>query len=188
MMDSPTTGVVLVEGLSDQRALEAVASRTGRNLGAEGIEIVAMGGATNIRSFLERFGPPGLNLKLAGMCDVAEEGAFRRALGATGFGRVDSREEMERLGFFVCVEDLEDELIRALGADTVERVIESLGELDQLRTFRKQPAWRARAREQQLRRFFGTHSGRKIQSATALVDALDLARLPHPLAGLLARV
>ena len=41
--------VVLVEGVSDQAALEALARRRGRDLAAEGIEIVSMGGATNGR-------------------------------------------------------------------------------------------------------------------------------------------
>jgi hypothetical protein len=35
---------------------------------------------------------------------------------------------MERLGFFMCVADMEDELIRALGADAVERVLDSPGQ------------------------------------------------------------
>ena len=51
--------VVLVEGISDQLALEALAARRGRNLEAEGISIVPMGGATNIGSFLDLFGPQG---------------------------------------------------------------------------------------------------------------------------------
>ena len=44
-------GVILVEGVSDQMALEALARRRGRNLEAEGISVVPMGGATNIRRF-----------------------------------------------------------------------------------------------------------------------------------------
>jgi hypothetical protein len=95
---------------------------------------------------------------------------------------------MERLGFYVCVADLEDELIRALGAAAVERVIEAQGELSSFRTFQKQPAWRGRTAEEQLRRFIGTHSGRKIQSAASLVGALDLTRVPRPLDGVLASV
>jgi hypothetical protein len=35
---------------------------------------------------------------------------------------------MERHGFFVCTLDLEDELIRALGIEAVERIIEAEGE------------------------------------------------------------
>ena len=95
---------------------------------------------------------------------------------------------MERLGFFVCVADLEDELIRALGAAAVEEVIAGQGELASFRTFQKQPAWQGRAVEEQLRRFFGTHKGRKIRSAPLLVGALDLSRVPRPLDGVLARI
>jgi hypothetical protein len=180
--------VVLVEGVSDQRALEALAARRGRDLATEGISIVAMGGATNIRSFLELFGPQGLGLRLAGLCDAAEEGDFRRALEGASFGSNLTGADMERLGFYVCHADLEDELIRSLGAAAVERVIEGQGDLESFRTFRKQPAWRGRPDEERLRRFLGTRSGRKIQSATALVEALDLSRVPRPLDAVLAHV
>jgi hypothetical protein len=95
---------------------------------------------------------------------------------------------MERLGFYVCVEDLEDELIRALGVEAVERVLESEGELDAFRTFQRQPAWRERSHAEQLRRFFGTYSGRKIRSAPLLVDALDLDDVPRPLDRVLTHV
>ena len=95
---------------------------------------------------------------------------------------------MERLGFYVCVADLEDELIRALGAAAVEELIDAQGELGSFRTFQKQPAWRGRAIEDQLRRFIGTHSGRKIQSGDVLVHALDLTSVPRPLDRVLAHV
>jgi hypothetical protein len=179
---------VLVEGVSDQLALEALARRRGRNLGVEGVSIVSMGGATNIRSCLARYGPHGLDVRLAGLCDAAEEGDFRRGLGRAGLGSNLTRADMERLGFYVCVADLEDELIRSLGAAAVERVIDAHGELELFRTFQRQPQWRARTREEQLRRFFGTHSGRKIQSAALLVEALDLTRVPRPLDAVLAYV
>ena len=63
-------GVILVEGVSDQLALEALARRRGRNLEAEGISIVPMGGATNIRRFLDVYGPHGFGLRLAGLYDA----------------------------------------------------------------------------------------------------------------------
>ena len=180
--------VVLVEGVSDQRALEALAERRGRNLDAERISVVSMGGAQAIGSFLDTFGPRGLDVKLAGLCDVAEEGHFRRGLERAGLGSNLMRGDMERLGFYVCVADLEDELIRSLGAGAVERIIDAQGELGPFRTFQKQPAWRGRTDQQQLRRFMGTHSGRKFQYAPLLVDALDLTRVPRPLDRLLAHV
>jgi hypothetical protein len=183
-----STAVVLVEGVSDQLALLALALRRGRNLAAEGVSIVPMGGAGNIGTFLQRFGPQGFDLNLAGLCDAAEEGDFQRGLERIGLGSDLTRADMERLGFYVCIEDLEDELIRSLGAAAVERVIDDQGELESFRTFQKQPAWRGRTTEEQLRRFLGTHSGRKIRSAALLVDALDLARVPRPLDRVLAHV
>jgi Overcoming lysogenization defect protein-like, TOPRIM domain len=180
--------VVLVEGVSDQLALEALAARRGRDLEAEAISIVPMGGATNIGSFLGRFGPHGLDLRLAGLCDAAEEGDFRRGLERAGLGSDLTRGDMERLGFYVCVADLEDELIRALGAAAVERIIEAQEELGSFRTLQKQPAWRGRTTEAQIRRFLGVHSGRKFQYAPLLVEALDLTRVPRPLDRVLAYV
>jgi hypothetical protein len=180
--------VVLVEGISDQLALEALAERRGRNLVAESISIVPIGGATNIGSFLDRFGPRGFDVRLAGLCDTAEEGAFRRGLERAGFGSDLTRADMESLGFFVCVADLEDELIRSLGAATVEQFVDAQGELGSFRTFQKQPAWRGRTKEEQLRRFIGTYSGRKIRYAPLLVGALDLTQVPRPLDGVLAHV
>ena len=93
---------------------------------------------------------------------------------------------MERLGFFVCVADLEDELIRCLGPDVVEAVVAAQGELRSFRSLQRQPAHLGRPVDQQLRRFLGTRSGRKAAYARALVDALDLERVPRPLDGVLA--
>jgi hypothetical protein len=186
--DEHARAVVLVEGLSDRRALEALAARRGRDLAAEGVSVVPIGGATNIRSALDVFGPRGLDVHLAGLCDAEEEGAFRRALELAGLGHDLTRDGMEDLGFYVCVVDLEDELIRCLGDDAVEGVLEEQGDLVSFRTFQKQPEWRGRTTEEQLRRFLGTGSGRKIRTAALLVGALDLTRVPRPLDRVLAHV
>jgi predicted ATP-dependent endonuclease of OLD family len=180
--------VVLVEGISDQLAVEALARRRGRKLDGEGVAVVPIGGSKGIARFLKRFGPQGLNIKLAGLCDAPEEGDFQRALERAGLGSNLTRADMEELGFYVCVADLEEELIRALGIEAVERVIDARGELESFRSLQRQPAWRGRTTEVQLRRFFGTHKGRKIQSAPLLVDALDLDHVPRPLDGVLAHV
>jgi hypothetical protein len=95
---------------------------------------------------------------------------------------------MERLGFYVCVADLEEELIRALGSAAVEDVLEAQGDLASFRTLQKQPAWRGRSTEEQLRRFMGSGGRRKIRYARFLVEALDLGRMPRPLVRVLARV
>jgi hypothetical protein len=173
--------VVLVEGISDQAALEALAERRGRDLDAEGVSIVPMGGAQAIGGFLERFGPDGLDVGLAGLCDAAEEGEFQRGLERARLGSGLTRADMERLGFYVCVADLEDELIRAYGAAAVERVVEAQGDLGSFRTLQKQPAWQGRTTEEQLRRFMGSGGRRKIRYARLLVEALDLDRVPRPL-------
>lgn len=180
--------VILVEGVSDQAALEALAERRGRVLGAQGIVIVPMGGATNIGRFLDVFGPRGLGVRLAGLCDAAEEGCFRRALERAGLGPGLSRAGLEALGFYVCAADLEEELIRALGAASVERVIQAQGEIRSLRILQQQPAQRGRSPDLLLRRFIGTRSGRKSQYARLLVGALDLDRIPRPLDRVLAHV
>jgi hypothetical protein len=180
--------VVLVEGISDQVAVETLARRRGRNLEAENVSVVPIGGAQAIGRFLDRFGPQGSDVRLAGLCDAAEEGNFRRGLERAGLGFELTRAEMERLGFYVCDADLEEELIRALGADAVERVVDAQGDLGPLRTLQKQPEWRGRPREEQLRRFMGSGGRRKIRYARLLVDALDLAQVPRQLDGVLAHV
>lgn len=181
-------GVVLVEGVSDQRALETLARRRDRDLGADGIAIVPMGGATSISRFLELYGPQGLGVELAGLCDAGEEGDFARGLQRAGLGTDLTRADMERLGFYTCQSDLEEELIRSLGADAVERVVAEQGDLGALRTLQKQPAWRGRDTAEQLRRFMGSGGSRKIRYASLLVDALDLDHVPRPLDGVLAHV
>jgi hypothetical protein len=185
---SDLRAVVLVEGLSDGYALEALAARRGRNLEADGVSVVPIGGAQAIGRYLTRFGPQGLGLQVAGLCDAGEEGDFRRGLERAGLGSELSRADMAALGFHVCVADLEDELIRALGAAAVERVVAEHGDLRAFRTLQKQPAWQGRTTHEQLRRFMGSGGRRKIRYARLLVEALDLTRVPRPLDGVLAHV
>jgi hypothetical protein len=178
--------LVVVEGASDRVALETLAARTGRSLEDLGTSIVDIGGAHAIRRYLEHLIARDGHIRVAGLCDAAQEGYFRRALEGAGLGIHLDRDGMARLGFFVCVEDLEDELIRALGPDAVEGVIEAQGELRSFRSFQRQPAQAGVAVEAQLHRFMGTHAGRKAQYARALVEALDADRVPAPLERVLA--
>jgi hypothetical protein len=173
--------VVLVEGTSDQVALETLAERHGRDLEAERVSVVPIGGAQAIGGFIERFGPKGLDVNLAGLCDAGEERDFRRGLERGGLASDLTRAKMETLGFYVCDVDLEDELIRALGAEAVERIADAQGDLGAFRTLQKQPAWRGRPREEQLRRWMGSGGKRKIRYARLLVEALDVTEVPRPL-------
>jgi hypothetical protein len=159
--------VVFVEGTSDEVAVRALAARLGRDLVAEGVSVVPIGGAQAIRRVLASL-PDGT--RAVGLCDEGEARSFERALGA---------------GFFVCVRDLEDELVRAVGVDGVLQVIDARGELSSFRTYQKQVAHRDRPLERQVHGFM---HNRKIEYARLLVDALDLARVPAPLRGLLDAV
>jgi hypothetical protein len=160
--------VVLVEGITDRIALEAVAATLGRDLVAEGVDIVPIGGAQAIgRAFAEHEGE-----RVVGLCDAPEERWFRRVLGDATY---------------VCVENLEDELIRALGAARVEGIVAEQGDLEAFRNFQNQPAWRGRSTESQLLRWM--HNGDRHQRYPPLLIAeLEPDELPRPLAGVLAHV
>ncbi|WP_432082156.1 TOPRIM nucleotidyl transferase/hydrolase domain-containing protein [Streptomyces sp. WAC 04229] len=165
---------VLLEGPSDLAAVEALAVRHGRDLVAEGVAVVAMGGAMSVGRYAGLLGPPGLGLCLKGLCDVGEVRFYERGWQRAGAPR----------DFFVCEADLEDELLRALGPDRAEEIIRAEGELRPWQTFLGQPAQHGRSRHQQLRRFLSTKKGRKIRYGRLLVEALDPARTPAPLRGL----
>jgi hypothetical protein len=173
--------VVLVEGISDQIAVETLAARHGRDLDGERVVVVPIGGAHAFTRYLTQFGPAGAGLRLAGLCDIGEENVVRRGLVNAGIGSPGTRADMERLGFYVCVEDLEDELIRAIGTAQVEELIDSQGDLGSFRSLQRQPEWRGQPAGEQLRRFLGSGARRKLRYARLLVGAVDLDRLPHPL-------
>jgi hypothetical protein len=186
-VDSPRA-VVLVEGNSDRLALQTLAGRCGRDLAAEGVEVVPMGGITNTRAFASRYGPRGLDVPLAGLYDAPEEAHLRRGLLAAGFLAARVPEALPGLGFFKCTADLEDELIRALGVEAVEDVIEAAGDMRSLRLLAGMPAQRDWSRVAVLRRFLGVRSGRKARYAALLVEALQPERVPGPLRAVLDRV
>ncbi|GHH03612.1 TOPRIM nucleotidyl transferase/hydrolase domain-containing protein [Streptomyces lanatus] len=172
----PVRTVVLLEGPSDVAAVDALAARRGRNLAAEGVCVLPMGGAMSVGRFAGMLGPSGLGLRLTGLCDERE-----RPFYARGLERAGAEQE-----FFVCAADLEDELIRALGVTRVAELVRAEGELRGLQTFQRQPAQQGRTSQQQLRRFLGTRAGRKIHYGRILVEALDPDRVPAPLDELFA--
>ena len=180
--------VVLVEGISDQIAVETLARRCGRDLAAEGTAVLPVGGAHGIARYLLRFGPEGTGARLAGLCDAGEAHIVRRGLAAAGFEMPGSRTDLERLGFFVCMKDLEDELIRAAGPAQVTEVFAAHGDLGAFRTIQRQPAWRGKDEAAQLRRFLAAGSRRKLRYACLLTEAICLDRIPRPLAAVLAAV
>jgi hypothetical protein len=180
--------VVVVEGVSDQIAVETAAVAMGRDLEVERAVIVPIGGAHAIGRFVSRLRLRGVSLRLAGLCDLREQEVFRRGL-AYRAGPDRARSEVEELGFHVCVHDLEDELIRAVGVPRVEAVVDSQGDLASFRSLQRQPAWRGRPRNAQMRRFLGSGAGRKLRYARLLVEeSVAHDALPAPLEALLDAV
>ncbi|MFF3504314.1 TOPRIM nucleotidyl transferase/hydrolase domain-containing protein [Streptomyces sp. NPDC003247] len=169
--------VVLLEGLSDLAAVEALAAGRGRDLAAEGVCVVPMGGAMSVGRYAGLLGPSGLGLRLIGLCDEREKPFFDRGLGPA---------RAPRPSVFVCTADLEDELIRALGPERVEEIVRAEDELRAWQTFVRQPAQLGRPRHRQLHRFMGTKKGRKIRYGRLLVEALAPGQVPAPLKDLLA--
>jgi hypothetical protein len=172
--------IVLVEGESDRVALQALAIRRGVDLQRAGVEVTVLGGAQAIGPYLRAYRECGDRRCLSGLYDAGEEAVFRRGLERHGFGEVSGRRDLEARGFFCCDLDLEDELIRALGAPAVLAVIAEQGDEQQFRTLQHQPEWRERPVESQLRRFMGSGARRKIRYGRLLVDALDPDRVPRP--------
>ena len=156
---------VLVEGITDRLALEAVAARLGLDLG--GVEIVPIGGAQAVRrAAAEREGE-----HVVGLCDAGEERFFRRVLGDATF---------------VCHKDIEDELLRAAGVPRVEQLLEAQGDLTTFRHFQHQPAWRGRPAAEGLPRWLQSADRRRYRYLPLLVELLEPAEIPAPLVGVLA--
>jgi hypothetical protein len=155
--------VILVEGITDCIAIEAVAAKLGRDLAADGVEVVPIRRAAGGHE----------REHVVGLCDAGEERWFRRVLGAATF---------------VCVADLEDELIRALGSARVEEVVAGEGDLETFRTFQNQLAWRGRPVDAQLRRWLQASDRRNKRYPPLLIDALEPDELPRPLVSALAAV
>ncbi|CAM5550778.1 TOPRIM nucleotidyl transferase/hydrolase domain-containing protein [Streptomyces microflavus] len=174
----PVRTAVLLEGPSDAAAVNALAGSRGRDLAAEGVCVLPMGGAMSVARFAGLLGPSGLGIRLTGLCDERERGFYERGWERAGAGAEQK--------FFVCVADLEEELIRTLGVTRVEALVEAEGDLRALQIFLRQPAQQGRSPQQQLRRFLGTKKGRKIHYGRALVQALGPDRAPAPLDDLLA--
>jgi hypothetical protein len=95
-------------------ALEAARARS-----AEGVTIQAIGVAHAIRRFVAELGS---DVAVRGLCDENEEPLFRRVLDDV----------------YVCVPDLEGELIRALGVERMLQIVDR----DSFETMQRQPAQR----------------------------------------------
>jgi hypothetical protein len=143
--------------------LELLARRQGRDLGSEGIEIAAIGGAQAIRRFVAGL-PEGTRVR--GLCDRNEAYLFRRVLDDV----------------HVCVPDLEGELIRALGVDRVLEIVDQ----EAFAKMRRQPAHRETPVDVALHRWLRASSVRFHRYLPRLAEAVELDAIPRPLADVLA--
>jgi hypothetical protein len=163
-------GVVLVEGESDRIAVETLAARRGRDLASEDVAVVTVGGAHALQRALRTVEAE----RVAGLYDRGEEAAILRALDRAGI-TADC--------FYACDPDLEGELVRGLGPERMLQLVEERGHLAAFRTYQRQPGKRLLTLEAQLH---GWLHNWKVRYAAALVEALDLDRVPPPLDGVLA--
>lgn len=162
---------ILVEGESDRIAVETLAMRRGRDLQSEGIAVIAVGGAHALQRALRTLEAD----LIVGLYDRGEEVAIHRALNHAGV-----RPE----NFHACDPDLEGELVRALGNERMLELVAERGHLAAFRIYQKQPEKRALSLQAQLH---GWLHNWKVRYAAALVEALDLERVPPPLDRVLAR-
>ncbi|GAB2483984.1 hypothetical protein GCM10027063_27480 [Promicromonospora xylanilytica] len=183
LLAASTSTAVLVEGESDRVAVETLAARRGLPLADLGVQVLAMGGITNVGHHLVALRDQ--EVRLGGLYDAAEERFVVAGLDRVGLRPFAATTPLADLGFFRCDRDLEDELIRAVGVDGFLALIEAEGELRSFERLRGQPAQRERTTTQQLHRFIGSKGGRKERYGRRLAQALPLDRVPAPLDALL---
>ena len=173
--------IIVVEGVTDQLALTLAARRSGRDLDAEGASVVAIHGAHALGRFLRQLAAEGPGPKLAGLYDEGEEAVIRGALERAGYGADLHGVRLEAIGFFACVADLEEELIRAAGESHLSTLIDLEGDSQPWHTFQHQHAWRGRPVDQQFRRFIRSVSERNSRYIRAIIETIDPSGLPRPL-------
>ena len=169
--------IVLVEGISDQIAVETAAARLGRDLVEDAVVVLPMGGAQAAARFVRRFleWPA---IRLTGLCDSAEERFFDEAFAQLPPPGGD---------YFVCAADLEEELIRAVGRDRIEDLLSREDDLRAFRTLQKQREWRDEPFERQIHRWLRSVARRNLRYARLLVIAAPDGGLPRPLVELVDR-
>ena len=176
-LDDPAR-IVLVEGVSDQIAVDTLAQRLGA-VAFSGLAVVPVGGAQGLGRMLRTIRSRHPGVPLTGLYDVGEAHVVRHALEDAGM--LASSGSIEDAGFFACRADLEDELIRACGPAVVEKCLARNGDLAAFRKLQNQPQWRDRPVDSQLRRWIASGARRKLRYARILVDAVPLERMPPPL-------
>ena len=160
LMDAHAVAAVLVEGWSDQAAVQSLAVRRGCDLAAGGIAVLPMGGVANFSKFVAALGSDGLGLRLAGLCDAAEETRMSPVSSSACDLVASSRVKALRNSGSSC-------------ARPIWRT-NSFG-----RWAQNQSSVCSKRAHMQLHRFMGTRALRKIRYGSLLVEALQLERVPN---------
>lgn len=104
--------VVLVEGASDRIVLQRIAEVTDQELDRLGASVIELDGAGDVGYVLSLFGGQGFQVPLLFLIDQDAAADTAAKLGVSVAG-------LEASGVHVCVRDLEDEYVRAIGPDTM---------------------------------------------------------------------
>ncbi len=112
--------IMFVEGLADRIIVEAAAQAIGFSLDREGVSVFALDGADKFAHVLSIVGAAGFDLPICGICDEDREASWAGKLGV-------KIKDLESIGFFVARADLEEEYIRAVGAQTVAAALIAAG-------------------------------------------------------------
>lgn len=177
--------IVLLEGVSDVAAVRALMATC--EVDASPIELVSLDGATNLPRALKEVRLLRGDVDVLGLVDEAEAHVAVRALTEDHLP-VQDASDLPVYGFFVCSRDLEDELIRALGAQRARDALVDAGLGGKLEALQNQDAWADQPLAEQVRRFCGVASGRKELAAGILAAALAPEEFPEPLAMLIDRL
>ncbi len=137
-MPTDQQAVVLLEGVSDIAAVRVLAQAAHVDLTR--VALVDLGGVTNIGRALAELHDGSPDAQVLGLCDAGEVRFVERALTRTG-SPVRDATDLPAYGFFVCHADLEEELIRALGATRAVETIRALGLGPKFAALQQQPAW-----------------------------------------------
>ncbi|GGM28475.1 TOPRIM nucleotidyl transferase/hydrolase domain-containing protein [Promicromonospora citrea] len=180
VLDPTARTALLVEGESDRAAVETLARRRALPLRPGRVQVVPMGGVTNLGHHLAALSAHP-EVRVGGLYDAGEEHVVVRSLDRAGLRPPGDTADLTTVGFFRCERDLEDELVRALGVEGCVAVIAAQGALRSLERLRGQPAQRGWSMEQVLHRFLGSGSGRKELYARLFTEAVPDDRVPQPL-------
>ncbi|GAB3712292.1 TOPRIM nucleotidyl transferase/hydrolase domain-containing protein [Mariniluteicoccus flavus] len=184
-MSANARTVVLLEGASDVAAVRALMETSG--IDPRPIELLSLQGVTNVGRVLKEIRLVRSDVDVVGLCDAAETRFVERALVQDGLP-VSDASDLPTYGFFVCVADLEEELIRALTPERARDTLMGAGLGGRFEALQTQAAWVDRPLAEQLHRFCGVASGRKELAAGILAGALADGEAPEPLAMLLDRL